>query len=350
MGTKLPPGQNSKPWAVEALLAGAPGGQGSSPNDLYYRGLVLSQDKRLASQIIDLLETAAAQQHDAAVQTQAAKLAQAEGGGAAEAEKLRQQLSKWLRVGTAGVSGSQGQAQQTQAPAGLPPIFQALCKEGVLQLEEVLAAGDPAQWAAAVDPVTPADLRVAATALLAACKAAGAVAQLPQLWEQLESIMAQQPWGKELASLPAPLQPDPACLRSHCNGVVDWVLQLGPLLKRLLPTEQRAQLQSAAAGIVLGFRSGPPAVARMLSLLGDVVVPGGPGCSYPGCCNLEGRSEAELPVLRCAGCKGVTYCCREHQVAHWKAGHKEECQATQAVVKEVLGVSNGGPHQVHNGA
>jgi hypothetical protein len=246
------------------------------------------------------------------------------------------------------VSTSQDQVQQAEEPEGLPRIFQALSDEGMLKMEEVRAAGNPAQWAAAVDPVTPADLQVAATALLAACKAAGAMAQLPQLWEQVERILAQQPWGQELARLPAALQVDPACLRSHCYNVVDWVLHLGPLIKRLLPSEQRSQLFATATGIALGFRSGPDAVSRMLGLLGGVVAPGGPGCSYPGCCNLEGRSEAELRVLRCAGCKGVSYCCREHQAAHWKAGHKEECTATQAMVKDLLAVGNRGANVVHS--
>jgi pre-rRNA-processing protein TSR4 len=31
-------------------------------------------------------------------------------------------------------------------------------------------------------------------------------------------------------------------------------------------------------------------------------------------------------LQRCSKCKQVSYCCREHQVAHWKLVHKLECQ------------------------
>ena len=29
---------------------------------------------------------------------------------------------------------------------------------------------------------------------------------------------------------------------------------------------------------------------------------------------------------RCSGCASVSYCCRECQVLHWKAGHKRNCK------------------------
>ncbi|GFR49548.1 hypothetical protein Agub_g11593 [Astrephomene gubernaculifera] len=51
-------------------------------------------------------------------------------------------------------------------------------------------------------------------------------------------------------------------------------------------------------------------------------------CAHPGCGNLTGESEAELPLRGCAGCGEVGYCSRECQVAHWRApgGHKEACR------------------------
>ncbi len=50
-------------------------------------------------------------------------------------------------------------------------------------------------------------------------------------------------------------------------------------------------------------------------------------CANPRCDRLEGDSEAGRPVLRCGGCRVVSYCCRECQAAHWKeGGHKEECK------------------------
>jgi hypothetical protein len=44
----------------------------------------------------------------------------------------------------------------------------------------------------------------------------------------------------------------------------------------------------------------------------------------------------------------VRYCCREHQVAHWKAGHKEVCQAAQAAAQQVMDAATGGLDQMHN--
>jgi hypothetical protein len=108
----------------------------------------------------------------------------------------------------------------------------------------------------------------------------------------------------------------------------------------LLPAQQAAELQETAAEVQRDEVTNravltPATSARVLGLLGHVVAPGAPGCSYLGCCNLEGRSEAELRVQVCTSCRGARYCCREHQVAHWKTGHKEVCQAAQAAVKQV---------------
>ncbi|GFR48874.1 hypothetical protein Agub_g10719 [Astrephomene gubernaculifera] len=49
------------------------------------------------------------------------------------------------------------------------------------------------------------------------------------------------------------------------------------------------------------------------------------GCGNPGCSNLAEDSEAEVKLQACGRCGQVGYCCRECQVAHWKAGHKEAC-------------------------
>ncbi|GFR48902.1 hypothetical protein Agub_g10850 [Astrephomene gubernaculifera] len=49
------------------------------------------------------------------------------------------------------------------------------------------------------------------------------------------------------------------------------------------------------------------------------------GCGNPHCSNLAGDSEAEVKLKACGRCGQVGYCCRECQVAHWRAGHKEAC-------------------------
>ncbi|KAG2489054.1 hypothetical protein HYH03_012490 [Edaphochlamys debaryana] len=50
-----------------------------------------------------------------------------------------------------------------------------------------------------------------------------------------------------------------------------------------------------------------------------------PACANPACANLAGDSEAGLRLQRCAGCQAVSYCCKECQTAHWRAGHKAAC-------------------------
>ncbi|KAG2491757.1 hypothetical protein HYH03_009918 [Edaphochlamys debaryana] len=50
-----------------------------------------------------------------------------------------------------------------------------------------------------------------------------------------------------------------------------------------------------------------------------------PACSSPACASLAGDSEAGLRRQQCGRCGRASYCCRECQVAHWKAGHKEAC-------------------------
>ncbi|KAG2497745.1 hypothetical protein HYH03_004478 [Edaphochlamys debaryana] len=51
-----------------------------------------------------------------------------------------------------------------------------------------------------------------------------------------------------------------------------------------------------------------------------------PACANPACASLEGDSEADVRLQQCGRCRRVSYCCRECQTAHWKAGHKAECE------------------------
>ncbi|GLC37264.1 hypothetical protein PLESTB_001142300 [Pleodorina starrii] len=50
-----------------------------------------------------------------------------------------------------------------------------------------------------------------------------------------------------------------------------------------------------------------------------------PACANPACTRLEGDSEAAVALRACGGCGAVSYCCRECQTAHWRAGHKVAC-------------------------
>jgi hypothetical protein len=365
----MPPGEDSRLAGLEAAVSHVMG------TNTPYRGVLAHP--LYVDTITQSLRAALACQQAAPASRQAAKLAKKAGAGATEAEQLSQQLQDmWLGGGGAGAAGGRRRAEVPSsingssslaafaaksmdarlmaaadcfdrsstaacAPGELPFMLQMLCITGHLTRQEVLAAGDPAQWGAAVRPPTPADLHVAGTALLVACKAVGSVAQLPKLLQQAREFVGSDSW----LTL--------SHLRTSCITVADWALLLAPLLGLILPAEQAAQLQEVAAGIQRSMDGKPPqltesTVSHVLGLLGHVVPPGALGCSYPGCCNLEGRREADLPVQACSKCRGVRYCCREHQVAHWKAGHKEVCQAAQAAAQQVMDAATGGLDQMHN--
>lgn len=50
----------------------------------------------------------------------------------------------------------------------------------------------------------------------------------------------------------------------------------------------------------------------------------------------KSEGDAGVTLLRCAGCRGPQYCCRECQKVHWKAGgHKAECKAIRAEIADV---------------
>ena len=40
-------------------------------------------------------------------------------------------------------------------------------------------------------------------------------------------------------------------------------------------------------------------------------------------------AELTAPVLQCSACARVGYCSRACQLAHWKAGHRNECAQLQ---------------------
>jgi hypothetical protein len=60
-------------------------------------------------------------------------------------------------------------------------------------------------------------------------------------------------------------------------------------------------------------------------------------CSYPACAVLSGNSEADAKLQACARCGAAWYCCKECQVAHWKADHKQACAITQQRVVQGAG-------------
>ncbi len=44
------------------------------------------------------------------------------------------------------------------------------------------------------------------------------------------------------------------------------------------------------------------------------------------CAMCDARETEPRLFKLCSRCGGAAYCCKEHQVAHWRAGHKKECK------------------------
>ena len=55
-------------------------------------------------------------------------------------------------------------------------------------------------------------------------------------------------------------------------------------------------------------------------------------CACPECPHKGALAAAggRLDMKKCAKCKQVFYCSRECQVAHWKSGHRRECEQLAA--------------------
>ncbi|KAG2483244.1 hypothetical protein HYH03_017901 [Edaphochlamys debaryana] len=175
------------------------------------------------------------------------------------------------------------------------------------------------------------------------------------------SRQALAPWTAKAACTFAALRPQEAAA-----GVGSWlrteqVRALASELKAGGQAEEADALEALAAQLVrwergggargggrsggsVGGRaaaaaSGPPLAARYgvwvpLLQSAAALLPASPaaarqllgGCSNPACANLEGDSDAALPLRACAGCGGAaSYCSRECQTAHWRSGHREAC-------------------------
>ncbi|KXZ44040.1 hypothetical protein GPECTOR_75g764 [Gonium pectorale] len=67
-----------------------------------------------------------------------------------------------------------------------------------------------------------------------------------------------------------------------------------------------------------------PSLAKCAAAAAGVVM-----CGNPRCTNMEGPSEAGLPIAgrgkTCARCRAVPYCCRACHLEHWRNGHSQSC-------------------------
>ncbi|GLC47517.1 hypothetical protein PLESTB_001763600 [Pleodorina starrii] len=96
----------------------------------------------------------------------------------------------------------------------------------------------------------------------------------------------------------------------------------------------RALMKGGAAPEAPGLGADVDAVAAALPPPDEVRRRMAPYCcANAACTNFDGPSELALPRRRCGGgCGGAVwwYCSRECQVAHWRAGHKAECESARA--------------------
>ncbi|KAG2492565.1 hypothetical protein HYH03_009227 [Edaphochlamys debaryana] len=122
-------------------------------------------------------------------------------------------------------------------------------------------------------------------------------------------------WANALASVARHLEPLAVQLEAWAAGEEgDGVGSLREAWAEIQAMPRReGSLAAALEALFL-----PPAEARR-----RLGLP--PACSNPACANLAGDSEVGLRLQQCGRCGQASYCCRECQTAHWKAGHKEAC-------------------------
>jgi hypothetical protein len=64
------------------------------------------------------------------------------------------------------------------------------------------------------------------------------------------------------------------------------------------------------------------------------VVPVAHLCAW---CFAKSGVESGIKLLQCIRCRHVWYCCKEHQLLHWKLAHKKACKALQQVASSEQG-------------
>ncbi|KAG2501086.1 hypothetical protein HYH03_000904 [Edaphochlamys debaryana] len=65
-------------------------------------------------------------------------------------------------------------------------------------------------------------------------------------------------------------------------------------------------------------------------------------CGFPGCASFGSRSEGDLQLKQCGGCRAVRYCGSGCQRAHWREGHRGECGALAVAAEAQKGASGDG--------
>jgi hypothetical protein len=347
LAQQLPPARRTRAWQREAALLEvrsylvAELGMGCTV-DLAYMSVLSEKQQQHLPGILPQLQAAVAEQQRAAAAQQAAKLAKA-----AEQLGMSQQLEAQLEglhlqheLAPAGSIGD-GTSTSTSTSSGGGCVQ---VRVGSLGGEEPATAASAGQQSeppgnsnrrvSAVPAVTE-DARVAGVALLVGVKAAGALADVGLLLRQVQGVVGRQPGAGCILQFSRAVASNLLLIDQRCNNAAVAAGVLLPVLTQLLPAEQAAALEAATACTSRRENSRGPSqkeVGAALRALGHAAIPGQPGCSHPGCLNLEGPSEAALSTQACAACRGTRYCSRSCQKAHWQA-HKAACKAAVAATK-----------------
>ena len=168
-------------------------------------------------------------------------------------------------------------------------------------------------------PIARALAATAIPATLAAWAAAALRAGRGALMEQLVHGLEVVLYNVQ-CSAPAP-HPAPAAgagaVLPSTHRLEEWYDHLAT---DVLPAIAQAQRAAYAA-------EGP--AARLAAAMAEARALGALRCANPRCMRIVGCRERESRGKRCSGCMVSRYCCRECQVAGWKA-HKGVCGALAA--------------------
>jgi hypothetical protein len=107
------------------------------------------------------------------------------------------------------------------------------------------------------------------------------------------------------------------------EGATWGPLEFEHIAREVMPAIAAALRAAQAAA------EGPESRLRLAARVWDARALGALPCANPGCLRVSGCRERDERNKRCSGCKSVRYCCRECQVAAWKA-HRKVCGALAA--------------------
>ena len=155
----------------------------------------------------------------------------------------------------------------------------------------------------------------------------------------------------ELMQLPRrhndkPLPSESQLYEGLCLAIIGDMggLHCDPLLRQeLMDAKQRLERSGVLQLRKIGEQSHAPRASSQsykdfeAALVNSMAAPGLRRCALASC----GAKEAHPSHYKaCAACRGVVYCCKEHQQLHWPS-HKAACKAAKAAEAAAAGPSGG---------